>query len=679
MLQDLALYAELSIFLVGTFMYGFLARELLQQRAILPGNRPIRVLALSLTLWYGGSLADELASILIPGSAIWAAVGPAVDVARALGFLASFSLLAHAVWRMVAPRLAWYWLSICYLSLALFLPSAIDILQRGEMELSSAGRDAYGLFVVHVTLTTLVSAALIGWARSKARRRDLARFLRWLVVTLAAVEGLVLTGATVIDVWSEPVWRILVSSSGLLLGMTFLYFVRAYNVLSLSLSNRSLRHFTSILALLLLILLAGPAIGASGDPVFHRVLAWGLLLAVLGGLLFGPMTRWAVRRSPRVARLFGRSISREDIGALTEALQNLDLSEGRAKELAASEIGRWVGASARFLDAPEPGAALLWSYFEDPRTRAFNRLRAPTATLADALVACELHAVFPVRVGGELEAVLAIPSSAVGGGYEDGEMESIGVVLSQLASTIEIRRLLDARLAAERAQTEHERLSMLGMVSASLAHELKNPLSSMKALAQTVREELERADAASEQAKDLALIVEQVDRLNGVAREVLGFSKPSPSAASTELGGVIASAAYVLDHEARRRGISIDRDGVTHGDAPGPPSTWQTIVFNLMLNAIRHAPDGSTVTLRLDNRGDDVTFECENRGPAIEDDIASKLFDPFVSGASGTSGTGLGLALVERRVREIGGVIDLVNEPDHIVFRVRVQRSMYQT
>jgi len=68
MLQDLALYAELSVFLVGTFMYGFLARELFQQRAILPGNRPIRGLALSLTLWYAGSLFDELASILIPNS-----------------------------------------------------------------------------------------------------------------------------------------------------------------------------------------------------------------------------------------------------------------------------------------------------------------------------------------------------------------------------------------------------------------------------------------------------------------------------------------------------------------------------------------------------------------------------------------------------------------------------------
>jgi len=193
----------------------------------------------------------------------------------------------------------------------------------------------------------------------------------------------------------------------------------------------------------------------------------------------------------------------------------------------------------------------------------------------------------------------------------------------------------------------------------------------MKALAQTVQEELARDDANSEQAKDLGLIVEQVDRLNSVAHEVLGFSKPGASTESTELAAIIESAAYVLDHEARRRGISIDLDGVSDGsDAPGMPSTWQTVVFNLMLNAIRHAPDGSRVRLRLTQIGDDIMFECENQGPAIEEDVASRLFDPFVSGASGT---GLGLALVDRRVQELGGVIEIVNEPDRIVFRVKVR------
>ncbi|HXV62422.1 MAG TPA: HAMP domain-containing sensor histidine kinase, partial [Vicinamibacteria bacterium] len=443
-----------------------------------------------------------------------------------------------------------------------------------------------------------------------------------------------------------------------------------YNLLSLSVSNRSLRHFASILILLLLILVAGPVLGASGDPVFHRVLAWGLFLGVLAGLFFDPVTRWASRRSPRMARLLGRSISPGQVAQLTQELQDLDLSEEELKRRVASRVSEWTGADVHFARAADAKASLFWSYFADSDTAAFNRLHAPSIELADALVSSELHAVFPVRVSESLEAVLVIASSAVGGGYEDGEMESIQLVLNQLGAAVEIRRLLEARLAWERRQAEQERLSMLGMVSASLAHELKNPLSSMKALAQTVREELARDDPESEQAKDLSVIVEQVDRLNGVAREVLDFARPGPDAERTRLSDVIEAAAYVLDHEARRRGISIDRGAVgADGEAPGTPATWQTVVFNLMLNAIRHAPDGSTVRLRLGSDGEAVKFECENEGAPMEQTVAARLFEPFVSGEGGT---GLGLALVGRRVKELGGVIELVNEPDHIVFRIVV-------
>ena len=128
-------------------------------------------------------------------------------------------------------------------------------------------------------------------------------------------------------------------------------------------------------------------------------------------------------------------------------------------------------------------------------------------------------------MGGELTGVLVVEISPAAGGYQEGDMETVQIVLRQLASALEVRRLLEARLATERRLAERERLSLLGMVAASLAHELKNPLSGMKALAQTVREELAAADPASEQARDLGMIVEQIDRLHGVSREILDFAR----------------------------------------------------------------------------------------------------------------------------------------------------------
>ncbi len=93
-------------------------------------------------------------------------------------------------------------------------------------------------------------------------------------------------------------------------------------------------------------------------------------------------------------------------------------------------------------------------------------------------------------------------------------MDAVRLVLRQLGGALQLRRLMETRLAEERTMAEQERMRMLGMVSASLVHEVKNPLSSIKVLAETVGEELSAVDPDSEQAEDLGLIVDQIDRLN---------------------------------------------------------------------------------------------------------------------------------------------------------------------
>jgi len=674
MLQDLTLYAELLVPLIGSFMYGFLSRELWRQRAILPGILAARLLFTSLMIWYAGSLLDELAAILIAESPLWARVGPGIDVLRSFGWLSSFPLLAHTAWAMTGWRSHWLWLLPGYASLLLFVPSAADVLQQGETVLTRVSRDAYTTVVVHVSLSTALAIAVILRARNDEEPREYALFFRWLLAALVTVEALVLLGATLFEVWSVAWWRLLVSSSGLVIGATFLYFVRRYNLLSLSLSNRSLRHFSLLVALVFLTLLAGPALGAAGHPVFHRVIAWGICLAVLAGSLMSPALRLVARASPRLSRLLRRSIPHQRLARVSDALKNLDASDDALKEVVSAEVSQWTGTKAHFRAGTDEDANALSLYFRKADSRGFSRLRAPTTELADALITEELHAVFPLRISGGLDSIFAIPSGTLGGGYEDGELDSIQLVVDQLTAALELRRLALERVASERKGAEQERLSMLGMVAASLAHELKNPLSSMKALAQTVHEELERERASSDQARDLEVIIEQVDRLNDVAREILGFAKPSDSN-SAVVEELALSAAYVLDHEARRRGITITSSGVeTVGAVPGTPAAWQTILFNLMANAIQHAPDGSTVKIRLAQEESGVVFECENAGEAIEEEVAATLFDPFVSGnaTAPDAGTGLGLALVSRRVHELGGAVELSGEAGRIIFRVEV-------
>jgi signal transduction histidine kinase len=404
------------------------------------------------------------------------------------------------------------------------------------------------------------------------------------------------------------------------------------------------------------------------------------LIALLGGIAYTSVKERLLRRFDWLRRLLGRALTEEEIDRLTERVHDPRLTEDEMMDLVARELSRLLVGDARFLRDPSVDEVLqpIWSHFSDPTKHAFNRLDAPTPETARALTESGLHAVFPLRVGDDMTAVLALKASTAGGGYREGEMEAIRLALRQLATSLEVRRLMETRLADERRRAEQERLGMLGLVSASLAHELKNPLSSMKALAQTVQEELAGESPSSEQSRDMGLIVEQIDRLSGVAREILDFSRPKEGE-DVDLASLVKSSCYVLDHEARRRGIVLDVAGVQEvGRVPGTNAAWQTVVFNLILNSIQNAPVGSTVMLRLVRTAGQVCFETENAGPPISPELSRHLFDAFVTDETEDGsglGTGLGLALVNRRARELGGTVELVNEPDHIVFRVRMDLS----
>lgn len=698
MRQDLFLFLQLVLYLTGTVLYGFLARELFRQPRVLPGL-PMRLLVVCLTVWHGGCLLDEMGAILLADAAGLGRLATGLDLVRGIAWLLSFPLLTHGLWHLLGEaerpggppeRPGWVWLVPGYAALVLFLPAGWQAWQEAATVLTEMGRSIYPFVVLHVAVSSLCSAGLVLRFLPLAEDARLAQFLRWLLAGLGLTAGLIASGALVrpplpeeasaaVD-GAEILWRLSVEVSGLVLGLTFLYFVLRYNLLRLSLSYGSLRRFAGLLALVGLVMVTGSALGAEGTPQLRRSVAVGLLVALLTAAVYTPLQNVAIRRFAWLRRLLGVSITAEELEGLTRRLQSLELDEGAMRELAAREIGQWLATRARFLPPDGNGeAAVLWRTFADPEARAFNRLDAPTGQLAALLHRAELQAAFPLRVAGELTGVLALEISPAAGGYQQGDMETVQLVLRQLALSLELRRFLEERLGAERRLAERERLSLLGLVAASLAHELKNPLSSMKALAQTVHEELEAAAPDSEQARDLAVIVEQIDRLHGVAREILDFARTpeTPGDGGVDLAALLRRTLYVLGHQARRRGIDFEAEVDEVGRAGGTPATWQTVLFNLLLNASQHAPAGSRVRVRLAREDGAIRFATENAGPPIPPDLAGRLFEPF-AGDGREESTGLGLALVAQRVRELGGTIHVTNEPDRIAFEVRVAEARPQ-
>ncbi len=688
--NELYLYTEQLIFLVGTLLYGFLSRELLRRREVLPGNWPVRLMVVSLTLWFGGTLLDQTLDMLLGDSAALTAAGVALDLGRAFAWLLSLPLLAHALERILAAGpggagKVWRLLPLpAYLTLGLFFGPALTFARSAAPTLSEAIPGVYPRIVLHAAVSLILAAILTLRVSRRYDDHRLLGFLRALVVILTALLGLLIAGGF-FEPWSaqaaglDRLLRTLLLGGLLLPGGLFAFYVQRYNLLRLSLSRGTLRHFLGVLLLVLLTIAAGPALGGADVQLLRRLVAWGLLLALFLGTAYTPLLELALRRSAWLRRFLGKNLSPRELDRLMDSIQSLDLSETQALERTAAEVGRWLGSDAGFLPSPQARqeTAPFWSYFAASKVGVVHRLKPPSSRLATLLARERLHAVFPLRVEGELEGVLGLAVSATGGGYSSGELEAVRLAIRQLAGTLALRRLVESRIAEERRMVEQERLGLLGLVSASLAHEIKNPLSSMKALAQALREDLAADDKTSDGVADLDVIVEQIDRLHQTTREILGLARPR-SGEPADLGALVGSALYVLQAEARKRGVELAGNVAEQGklQVAGSAAAWQTVVFNLILNAIEHTPAGATVEVRLTSEADGVVFETVNPGEPLGEDARQRIFEPFVS----SGGTGLGLPLVARRLHEIGGSIDVQSEGGQVIFRVEAPaHGAYET
>ena len=259
--------------------------------------------------------------------------------------------------------------------------------------------------------------------------------------------------------------------------------------------------------------------------------------------------------------------------------------------------------------------------------------------------------------------------------FSSEEWDLLGTLCNQIALAVENTRLVERRLHLERRMYEAERLSALGLLSASIAHEVKNPLSSIKAITTVLREDL--ANDATKSG-DLTVVLNEIDRLGRVVDRLLRFAQPKQGDAfhPVDLKAVLGDVVLILSHEAERRNVEI-RSEVGEGlVVRGDPEDLKEVFFNLILNGIQameEADDGTErrLTVRAGHSDGRVAVRVSDTGPGIQDEALSHVFEPFFTTKS--SGTGLGLAIVKRDVERMGGSIAVANEnPDGAVFEVQL-------
>ena len=226
---------------------------------------------------------------------------------------------------------------------------------------------------------------------------------------------------------------------------------------------------------------------------------------------------------------------------------------------------------------------------------------------------------------------------------------------------------------AEDAVRRSDRLAALGQLSAGLAHELRNPLGTIKASAEMLARQV---TSENEVAREVAgFISTEVDRTNSLVTRFLQFARPlEVRLEKADLAQMLDRAVAAAEREANGVAIYKNYDPAI---APFPfdAELMERVVYNLVVNAAQASVAGGTVTVKTRASGGTVEISVIDRGQGIEPKDLGSIFNPFFT--TKPTGVGLGLAIVSKIVDEHGGKIAVESEPGRgSVFRVLLPMAL---
>ncbi|MGA2434935.1 MAG: ATP-binding protein [Bryobacteraceae bacterium] len=222
---------------------------------------------------------------------------------------------------------------------------------------------------------------------------------------------------------------------------------------------------------------------------------------------------------------------------------------------------------------------------------------------------------------------------------------------------------------AEAAVRRSERLAALGQLSAGLAHELRNPLGTIKASSEMLLKNLPEGDGVT---LELAgFISSEVDRTNSLVTRFLEFARPLElRPREAELSEVIDRAISQLEHHVPRFEIAVYRNYAPDlRPFPFDAELMERVIYNLLVNAAQATPAGGAITVKTRLAGESAEICVIDRGSGIEPKHIENIFNPFFT--TKKDGVGLGLAIVSKLVDLHGGKMAVESEPGRgSIFRI---------
>jgi signal transduction histidine kinase len=242
----------------------------------------------------------------------------------------------------------------------------------------------------------------------------------------------------------------------------------------------------------------------------------------------------------------------------------------------------------------------------------------------------------------------------------------VGVLTAVLMNRIDEERQMVRRLNESREQLVHaEKLASLGQLSASIAHEINNPLAGVLTYTKLLEKKVAGDTLEKGPALDyLSKMESEVSRCSRIIRNLLDFSRQSePTLRLVDVNQIIEQVLAMVGHQAQLQKVEVVRElDPSLPKVMADSDKLQQVFTNLTLNAIQAMSGGGNLTLRTSVANGRVRIDVQDTGCGISRENLSKLFTPFFTTKEKGSGVGLGLAVVRGIIERHKGEIRVQSE-----------------
>ena len=219
-----------------------------------------------------------------------------------------------------------------------------------------------------------------------------------------------------------------------------------------------------------------------------------------------------------------------------------------------------------------------------------------------------------------------------------------------------------------------DKLSALGVLAAGIAHEIRNPLTGMKMIAQLLESDFAKDDSRRE---PLSIIQKEIDRLEQLVGDLLDFARPSkPKAIRVFPQDVLNDCFLLANNQLNKQAIILEKDFAKDSQTIiGDPDQLKQVFINIINNSIQALPNGGRLTAKVQNSEDFVRVIIHDNGVGISQQQLPNIFNPFMT--TKEDGTGLGLSMAQRIIEEHGGRIEVnsvLNEGTTIIIYLPRER-----